>query len=174
MGVSDVFGYISCGVDYKCNHDEEQAVGYYQWCMFGIWFYRSSPSIRVNNKINNNKKKEVTQMSTPAEQIKEIFSGLAGLANGLSSVFEENDVMEKILFAWLLSKGMNTNGYSLKHFNRDGNMEFKLKAYSVANGQSEDMLYHASRADLKRWAEKHMAGVVPSTQPVRPIIQIQK
>ena len=113
-------------------------------------------------------------MSTPAEQIKEIFSGLAGLANGLSSVFEENDVMEKILFAWLLSKGMNTNGYSLKHYNRDGNMEFKLKAYSVANGQSEDMLYHASRADLKRWAEKHMVGVVPSTQPVRPIIQIQK
>lgn len=113
-------------------------------------------------------------MSNPAEQIKEIFSGLAGLAKGLSSIFEENEVMEKILLAYLLSKGMNMQGFSLKHYDRNGSMEFKLKAYSVANGKSEDELYHASRADLKRWAEKHMVDVVPSTQPVRPIIRIQK
>jgi hypothetical protein len=109
-------------------------------------------------------------MSNPAEQISEIFSGLAGLAKGLGSIFEENAVMEKILLAYLLSKGMNMEGYSLKHYDRNGSMEFKLKAYSVANGKSEDELYHASRTDLKRWAEKHMADTVPSTQPVRPVI----
>lgn len=113
-------------------------------------------------------------MSNPAEQIKQIFGGLSSSIKGLSSEFEKNDLFEKILLVWLAAKGMNTQGFSLKHYNRDGNLEFKLKAFSVANGESEDKLYHASRADLMRWAEKNMANVVSSTQPVRPIIQIKK
>lgn len=113
-------------------------------------------------------------MSDPAEQIKQIFGGLSSSIKGLSSELEKNDLLEKILLVWLAAKGMNTQGFSLKHYNRDGNLEFKLKAYSVANGVDQDKLYHASRADLMRWAEKHMSNVVPSTQPARPVIQIKK
>jgi hypothetical protein len=114
-------------------------------------------------------------MSNPADDIKDIFNGISSLAKGLGEQMQNNDLIEKILIAWMISKNFNMQGYSLRHFNRDGMLEFKAKAHSVQNGVQEDTLYHISRVKLTQWASVNRPDLLPQqSAPVRPIIQINK
>jgi len=115
-------------------------------------------------------------MSNPADDFKSIFNGIGGAIAGIGNIMQKNDLMEKILVAWLVSNGYNMNGYGIRHFDRDGMLEFKVPTHSVQNGVAADTLYHISKAKLMQWAADNRPDLLSAseqTRPTRPIIRIQ-
>ena len=110
-------------------------------------------------------------MNNPAEQIKDAFNGITGLVQGLGNVFAENEYLDVILREWLANKGIVTS-VDVRHYSRflDGDnrqfIEFKMKQYSIAQGESPDKLWYAPVADLKKW--KNARNGVSD----RPVIQV--
>ena len=103
--------------------------------------------------------------SNPADDFKSIFGGIADAAKELSGEMEQNSALQTILNSWAKEQGINTEGLSVRHFNRDGNIEFKLKTHSVSQGLDVDHLYYASRNDLMNWAKNNRPELIPGSGP---------
>lgn len=112
-------------------------------------------------------------MSNPADDLKNIFSGLSDAMGSLGNVMQKNDLIEKILVAWLMSKSYNMDGYYIRHFDRDGMLEFKVPTHSVQNGVDADTLYHISKVKLMQWAASNRPDLLPNDAPSRPVINIK-
>lgn len=107
--------------------------------------------------------------SDTAAQLQGIVSGIGESIKDLGHLMAENDQLVTILLSWLQQKGIDTVGFSMRHFDRNGQLEFLLRSHSSKQGVSQDTLYYASRSDLKRWAEKDSVNTVSS----RPTIRIK-
>lgn len=114
-------------------------------------------------------------MSNPADELKQVFSGITDTMMGLGKAIQENELFEKILIEWLRSKSYNMNGFYVRHYNRNGMLEFKAPTHSVQTGADADTLYLVSKAKLMQWAATNRPELLPAsavTQPARPVIQI--
>lgn len=115
-------------------------------------------------------------MTNPAEELKDIMSGISTAMSAMGHLMAQNDELEKVLISYLRYKNIPLEGFSIRHYDRNGNLEFKLRAHSVARGFNPEMLYHKSRAELLAWKASQASG--PSLNDlrnaVRPIIQFNK
>lgn len=114
-------------------------------------------------------------MSNPAEELKDIMSGISSAMSGMGQLMAQNDELEKVLISYLRSKNIPLEGYSIRHYDRNGNLEFKLKAHSVARGIHPDTLYHKSRNELLQWKASQASGpsLTDLRNAVRPTIQFK-
>lgn len=111
-------------------------------------------STNNTNNINNNNQKG-KDMDNGGEQIKEIIGGMVNMLPGLNNAFKRNENWEKLLIAWLISQGYNMDGFSMRHYDDNGMMQFKLKGHSVSKGRDKDQIYRKSKTELRQWAAHH-------------------
>jgi hypothetical protein len=113
-------------------------------------------------------------MSNPAEDIKNVFDGISGAVSGLGRIMQQNDMFERILIQFLVANGYDMNGYSIRHFDRDGYVEVKLPAYCVSKGIHPDTLVHIKKALVTKWAADNRPDLLPNAAPSRPVINVQQ
>jgi len=98
-----------------------------------------------------------------AEFLKDTFSGLADGISGLGDSFANNDALDVILRRHLESKNMNMSGFSVRHYDRSGSIEYKLKGHSVEQGLADDVLYYSKHDELIQWAAENRPELIPAS-----------
>jgi hypothetical protein len=96
-----------------------------------------------------------------ADFLRDSFSGIADGISDLSDSMSQNDALDRILPRYLESRSMNINGLSVRHYDRSGSLEYKLKAHSVEQGLADDVLYYSKRDELIQWATENRPELLP-------------
>lgn len=98
-----------------------------------------------------------------AEFLSDTFSGIADAISGLGDSFANNDALDVILRRHLESKNMNMSGFSVRHYDRSGSIEYKLKGHSVEQGLADDVLYYSKHDELIQWAAENRPELIPAS-----------